>query len=47
MFKIRLVARLLDKQLRLTCYSHDRRFDDEARASWVEPDLQDCDVDDL
>lgn len=37
---VRLVARLLDKQLPLAYYSHDRLFSAEARERWVEPDVQ-------
>jgi hypothetical protein len=37
---IRLVARLLDTQLPLAYYSHDRLFSAEARGRWVEPDRQ-------
>jgi len=37
---IRLVARLLDKQLPLTYYSRERLFSDEARARWIEPDVR-------
>jgi hypothetical protein len=38
---MRLVARLLDKQLPLAYYSHERLFDADARQGWVEPDLRD------
>jgi hypothetical protein len=37
---IRLVARLLDRQLPLAYYSHERLFSGEAREHWLEPDVQ-------
>jgi CDP-diacylglycerol--glycerol-3-phosphate 3-phosphatidyltransferase len=37
---LRLVARLLDKQLPLAHYSHDRLFGAEARERWIEPDVR-------
>jgi hypothetical protein len=37
---IQLVARLLDKDLPLAYYSHDRLFSAEARQRWIEPDRQ-------
>jgi hypothetical protein len=40
LFWMRMVARLLDTGLPLEYYSRDRLFGDEARRSWVEPDLQ-------
>ena len=36
---IRLVARLLDKDLPLTHYSRERLFSDDARERWIEPDV--------
>jgi hypothetical protein len=39
-FWMRMVARLLDKDLPLTYYSRERLSDDAARSAWVEPDLQ-------
>jgi len=38
-FWMRMVARLLDKDLPLAYYSRERLFSDEARARWIEPDL--------
>jgi len=37
---VRLVARLLDKQLPLVYYSSERLFSADARERWVEPDKQ-------
>jgi len=37
---VRLVARLLDQQLPLAYYSHNRLFSSDAREHWVDPDLQ-------
>jgi hypothetical protein len=37
---LRLVARLLDTQLPLAHYSHDRLFSADARERWIEPDLR-------
>jgi hypothetical protein len=37
---LRLVARLLDKQLPLAHYSHDRLFSADARERWIEPDVR-------
>jgi hypothetical protein len=39
-FWMRLIARLLDRELPLLYYSRERLFSDEARRSWVEPDLR-------
>jgi hypothetical protein len=39
-FWMRLIARLLDKELPLLYYSRERLFSDEARRRWVEPDLR-------
>ena len=43
---VRLVARLLDKQLPLAYYSPERLFSADARSRWVEPDRQPLGVDD-
>jgi hypothetical protein len=43
LFWIRMVARLLDKNLPLTYYSPERLWSDAARAGWLEPDLQPID----
>jgi|KBSMisStaDraftv2_1062788.scaffolds.fasta_scaffold524291_2 hypothetical protein len=40
LFWMRMVARMLDKNLPLTYYSAARLSSDAARAGWVEPDLQ-------
>jgi hypothetical protein len=37
---IRLVARLLDKELPLAYFSRGRLFSQEARERWVEPDIR-------
>jgi len=37
---VRLVARLLDKNLPLAYYSRDRLFSAAAREGWIEPDVQ-------
>jgi hypothetical protein len=42
-FWMRMVARLLDKDLPLTYYSRERLSGDAARSAWVEPDLQPLD----
>lgn len=39
-FWMRMVARLLDKNLPLAYYSHERLWSDQARHGWLEPDLQ-------
>ena len=38
-FWIRMLARLLDKDLPLSYYSAERLWSDEARRTWIEPDL--------
>lgn len=40
LFWIRMVARLLDKDLPLAYYSPERLWCDAARTGWLEPDLQ-------
>jgi hypothetical protein len=40
LFWVRMVARLLDKNLPLTFYSRERLWSDAARAGWVAPDVQ-------
>src|SRR5262245_5756766 len=40
LFWMRMVQRLLDKNLPLAYYSASRLSSDAARAGWVEPDLQ-------
>ena len=42
-FWVRMVARLLDKQLPLTYYSPERLWSEQARAGWLDPDLQNID----
>jgi hypothetical protein len=37
---VRLVARLLDKELLRTYYTRDRLFSRDARDRWIEPDIQ-------
>jgi hypothetical protein len=37
---VRLVARLLDRQLPLAYYTRDRLFSQEARERWIDPDIQ-------
>jgi hypothetical protein len=39
-FWMRMVARLLDKDLPLQYYSRGRLFSEAARAGWLEPDLK-------
>jgi hypothetical protein len=39
-FWMRMVGRLLDKRLPLAYYSPERLSSDEARLTWVEPDLR-------
>lgn len=43
LFWMHMVARLLDKNLMLTYYSHERIWSDAARTSWLEPDLRTLD----
>jgi hypothetical protein len=40
LFWMRMVARLLDKNLPLTYYSRARLWSDAARTGWIEPDLR-------
>jgi hypothetical protein len=40
LFWMRMVARLLDKNLPLAYYSPERLSSDAARTSWLDPDLQ-------
>jgi hypothetical protein len=42
---LRRLPRLLDKALPLTYYSPERLFSDEARRSWLDPDLRPLDAD--
>jgi hypothetical protein len=42
-FWMRMVARLLDKELPLTYYSRERLWSDTARSCWLEPDLRTLD----
>ena len=42
---LRAHPHLLDKELPLAFYSHDRLFSDEARLAWVPPDRQPLTVD--
>jgi hypothetical protein len=37
---VRLVAKLLDRELPLAYYSQARLFSPEARAEWIEPDVR-------
>jgi hypothetical protein len=43
LFWMRMVARLLDKELPLAYYSRERLWSDAARAAWLDPDLQTLD----
>jgi hypothetical protein len=43
LFWMHMIARLLDKNLVLTYYSHERIWSDAARTSWLEPDLRTLD----
>jgi hypothetical protein len=43
LFWMRMLARLLDKELPLAYYSSERLFSDAARFGWVEPDLRPLD----
>ncbi|HET7746551.1 MAG TPA: hypothetical protein VFM29_04565 [Vicinamibacteria bacterium] len=43
LFWVRMVARLLDRDLPLAYYSRERLFGDAARAGWLEPDLKEID----
>jgi hypothetical protein len=42
-FWMRMVARLLDKNLPLTYYSRERLWSEAARTEWIEPDLRTID----
>ena len=39
-FWMRMLARLLDKELPLAYYSRERLSSDEARRDWIEPDVR-------
>jgi hypothetical protein len=43
LFWMRMVARLLDKDLPLAYYSSERLWSDEARAGWLTPDIRSLD----
>jgi hypothetical protein len=43
LFWMHMVGRLLDKNLVLTYYSHERIWSDAARTAWLEPDLRTLD----
>ena len=43
LFWMRMVARLLDKELPFAYYSRERLASDAARRAWVEPDLRSLD----
>jgi hypothetical protein len=43
LFWMRMVARLLDKNLPLAYYSPERLWSDAARTGWIEPDLRTLD----
>jgi hypothetical protein len=43
LFWMRMLARLLDKNLPLAYYSRERLWSDQARTAWLEPDLQPID----
>lgn len=43
LFWMRMVARLLDKDLPLAYYSRERLWSGQARTGWLEPDLQTID----
>jgi hypothetical protein len=40
LFWMRMIARLMDKELPLSYYSSERLFSDAARLGWLEPDLR-------
>ena len=44
-FWMKMIARLLDKELPLLYYSRERLFSDEARRGWIEPDLNPLECD--